>query len=335
MNPFSKNPTLLAAVVTMCGAFGMAATNEPQAKREVSGMTVSNAPRLICDAPVYDYGRVENTRQMEHVFPLRNEGSAPLTFTRVHTGCGCTKATLSSMTIPPGDTGAVTVVFSLRGRTGDRYMNVYLHSNDPAAPVFHARCIGSTFAVPVVPPSPMPPGPAAPVAPASRMPWASAARSGPTSGVSQPAGLPARPARPEAGGSAWLSSFSSNSQRPAAGAPVLAPPVSADMTVAPGEVVLEDNGGSLLRARYVVLRTDGRPFRVLGLDSGLPEGAVSVYRSGPGWCHLKIGPLSKPAVWQDTVLEVRTDLQGAETLCIPIRRVVAQTPSGAVGQQQR
>ena len=107
--------------------------------------TATNGPRLVCDAPEFDYGRVVNTQEVEHTFLLRNTGDVEAVIGRIHSGCGCTRTQASATTIPPGGTGTVSVVINLRGRSGERDINVFVNSNDPVNPICSLRCRGTTY----------------------------------------------------------------------------------------------------------------------------------------------------------------------------------------------
>ncbi|MEI7850320.1 MAG: RHS repeat-associated core domain-containing protein [Kiritimatiellales bacterium] len=102
-------------------------------------------PKLVCDAPVFDFGATTNT-QITHTFVLKNEGLSPLIIERVSTGCGCVVAASRDKTIAPGDTGAVDLTITLRGRSGSQRLTTYVNSNDPDNPYFQLRCIGQVSA---------------------------------------------------------------------------------------------------------------------------------------------------------------------------------------------
>ncbi len=95
---------------------------------------ILSGPQLACDAPVYDFGELENTRSVDHEFILRNEGAETLEIIRVHSGCGCTVAKPNDMKIRPGGETAIRVRFSLKGRTGRQAQKVTVISDDPFNP---------------------------------------------------------------------------------------------------------------------------------------------------------------------------------------------------------
>ena len=98
-------------------------------------------PKLVCDAPVFDFVATTNT-QITHTFVLKNEGLSPLIIERISTGCGCVVAASRDKTIAPGATGAVDLTITLRGRSGSQRLTTYVHSNDPDNPYFQLQCIG-------------------------------------------------------------------------------------------------------------------------------------------------------------------------------------------------
>ena len=91
--------------------------------------------KLECKAPDYDFGSVDNTREMEHEYVLRNSGTAAVTIRRVTASCGCTATTVSTNVITPGMEARVKAVLNLRGRTGRQEKSIQVESNDPANPV--------------------------------------------------------------------------------------------------------------------------------------------------------------------------------------------------------
>jgi len=231
---------------------------------------------------------VVNTQEVAHTFGLRNAGDAPVTISRIHSGCGCTRTQVSAMTLPPGGTGTVDVIFHLRGRKGERVINLFVHSDDPANPILALRCRGQTYfdEADRVMDGEAPPD-----------------RGGPEGRMTAD--------RPRAQTGAGASA--------APASPVEAPPPAAGITVIPPEVRLKETAGRI-PVRYVMLRSAGqRPFQVLSCASE-PEGGASwvgVHQTGAGWTTLRVGPIVDPPDWTAATIRVTTDLPGFET--IPIR----------------
>ncbi len=91
----------------------------------------TNAPRIVCDEPVFDYGTVDASTVVEHTFTIRNEGTLTLEISRVHASCGCTVANISSQSIPPGGESQISSRLSLQGRSGPQQKTIVIDSNDP------------------------------------------------------------------------------------------------------------------------------------------------------------------------------------------------------------
>lgn len=91
-------------------------------------------PIISPDQPTYDFGTIAQGREIEHRFTLRNRGDAPLTVGRLKTSCGCTAATVSAKTIPPGKIGIVNVTFNSLNFAGKVHKTITIESNDPHTP---------------------------------------------------------------------------------------------------------------------------------------------------------------------------------------------------------
>lgn len=94
----------------------------------------TNAPKIVCDEPVFDFGTVDPSEAVEHTFLIRNEGTLTLELTRVHPSCGCTVANVSQNSIPPGGESRITSRLSLQGRSGPQQKSIVIDSNDPNQP---------------------------------------------------------------------------------------------------------------------------------------------------------------------------------------------------------
>ena len=92
------------------------------------------APEISVEKPVYDFGTVTQGQKVDHVFTLKNRGDEPLAIKEIRSSCGCTAASLSARTIPPGKTGEVKVTFDSTNFAGQVTKTVYLDSNDPRNP---------------------------------------------------------------------------------------------------------------------------------------------------------------------------------------------------------
>lgn len=82
-----------------------------------------------------DLGDVVNGEVITRQVSVQNDGQAALTIEAVTTSCGCTQATLDPMTIPPGESGTLSIEFDAGAHgpelTGQLIRQVFIASNDP------------------------------------------------------------------------------------------------------------------------------------------------------------------------------------------------------------
>lgn len=81
-----------------------------------------------------DLGTVPKGELAKVEVPVRNLGNAPLKVEAIATSCGCTTATLSSMTIPPGGEATLHVEYDSNAHEADMgaiARSVFISSNDP------------------------------------------------------------------------------------------------------------------------------------------------------------------------------------------------------------
>ena len=93
-----------------------------------------NGPKLVCDKPEYDFGKVSQAAVVTHVFILRNEGDTTFVAGIPQTACSCTQVKLSKRMIGPGETAELTAVFTAARRAGEQRKNIYLPSSDSDDP---------------------------------------------------------------------------------------------------------------------------------------------------------------------------------------------------------
>lgn len=101
------------------------------------------AARIEAPRADFDFGQVYAGRKVEHVFPFRNSGDAPLHIEKVRTSCGCTAALVSAKVVPPGGAGEVRVSFDSSRFRGPVHKTVFLYTDAPAQPIFQFNLRGS------------------------------------------------------------------------------------------------------------------------------------------------------------------------------------------------
>lgn len=98
----------------------------------------AGTPEIVIETSLLELGDIPNGEVAERQVVVSNNGRIPLVVDTVTTTCGCTTATLTPMTLPPGESGVLTIAFDsgahgpdLRGAIMRR---VILTTNDPAQP---------------------------------------------------------------------------------------------------------------------------------------------------------------------------------------------------------
>jgi len=89
----------------------------------------------ISVATTYDFGTVVKGEIATAELPVSNNGSAPLIIEAISTSCGCTTATLSAMTINPGQEVVLSVAYDTAAHESDMGLmerTVFLMTNDQA-----------------------------------------------------------------------------------------------------------------------------------------------------------------------------------------------------------
>jgi hypothetical protein len=95
----------------------------------------SGPPRIAFQEPVYDFGKVEQGEQVNHLFRFTNQGGQDLRIESVKTSCGCTAAVISADVILPGKEGTISATFDTARFAGEKAKSISVYSNDPLQPV--------------------------------------------------------------------------------------------------------------------------------------------------------------------------------------------------------
>jgi hypothetical protein len=112
----------------------------PQVESETQTLTPtapapSGPPRVVFSESVFDFGKVEQGAQVNHLFRFTNQGGQDLRIESVKTSCGCTAAVISSEVIGPGQEGTISATFDTTRFSGEKAKTVGVYSNDPLRPV--------------------------------------------------------------------------------------------------------------------------------------------------------------------------------------------------------
>ncbi|NNM25478.1 MAG: DUF1573 domain-containing protein [Phycisphaerales bacterium] len=94
-----------------------------------AAVTDGSPPRLSFETLVHDFGKMPETETRTARLTFANTGGSPLEIQEVKTSCGCTAASLDKETYAPGESGEIAVTFdpSAPG-TQRQYVNVFSNS---------------------------------------------------------------------------------------------------------------------------------------------------------------------------------------------------------------
>ena len=105
------------------------------AQAQALSPATDTSPRISFTETVYDFGKVEQGDQVNHLFRFTNQGTRDLRIESVKTACGCTAAVISSEVITPGKEGTISATFDTTKFFGEKVKEITVHSNDPIQPV--------------------------------------------------------------------------------------------------------------------------------------------------------------------------------------------------------
>ena len=101
------------------------------------------SPRAVVRSPSWDFGYLPQKSEVSHLFYLYNTGSAPLSVTKIESGCSCTSVSELDHPIAPGDSAAIVVTFK-SGRYRHRVKKTTkIHTDDPETPVCSLRILAN------------------------------------------------------------------------------------------------------------------------------------------------------------------------------------------------
>jgi len=98
-----------------------------------AGLFAQNAPKLVLEDAIHDFGSVVKGDVLEWSFSLKNAGAADLVVTDARPSCGCTVAQWDKV-IKPGETGKVTTKLETKDFKGPINKTITVVSNDPETP---------------------------------------------------------------------------------------------------------------------------------------------------------------------------------------------------------
>jgi len=89
------------------------------------------APKLKFEKTVIEFGSVKEGEPVSAEFSFTNTGQSDLNIREVKTNCNCTKTSVESNNVKPGEMGKLFVTFNSDGRKGVQHQQITVFSNDP------------------------------------------------------------------------------------------------------------------------------------------------------------------------------------------------------------
>ncbi len=296
------------------------------------------APRLVCDAPEFDFGVVDNSQNVEHTFLLRNEGNLTLEISQVRPACGCTVANISERNVPAGGETKISTKLSLAGRQGQQHKAITVESNDPQQPRFMLTLKGTAGTAVDVQPSrlmqsQLPPGSqptgTVQITGMAGTPFKVLAVDSSSAQVSAQVEtveegriyrLLVSPTQPLGPGQteATLTVKTDHPQRPTLQVPVLFI-AKADLVVAPRELIFPAASSNPV-TRYIIVRAnDGQPFQIARVETPTQEITSETSAFGANGYRIQLSNLKPEASLNQRVVRLYTSIPGQAPLDVPIR----------------
>lgn len=305
------------------------------------------APKIVCDEPTFNFGEVDNSKDVEHTFILRNEGNVSLEIARARPTCGCTVANISQKTVPPGGQTEVSTRLSLRGRQGAQKKSIYIESNDPQqstytlylegtavselqvqpTQVFFGRINSGAVATGAVQVLIQHTNPVAVTALSADNPLLGVAKESLPDGKSYRLLISTKPPLPTGTLRGTVHMETDHPKYPAVDIQVSAFVVGS-VTVAPEQLTLTENeGNGAPQMRFIIVKSEtGQSFTISAVEPPLPGIQHAVLPIGSDGYRIEITNILPTRELSGTILRIRTTLPEKPEIEIPIQVLPAPAP---------
>jgi len=91
---------------------------ENVAQAEQRDEASTKLPVMTFEETEYDFGKIPQGQEVEHIFKFKNTGDAPLIVTNARSSCGCTIPEKPEGPVAPGETGEILVKYNGSGLNG-------------------------------------------------------------------------------------------------------------------------------------------------------------------------------------------------------------------------
>jgi hypothetical protein len=93
-------------------------------------ISAQDAPKISLPEVEWDFGKIPKGGIVSHKYLIKNQGTKVLRIISVSPGCGCTKAPLEKMFVPPNDSTRVELVFNSANFPGKSSKGATIVSTD-------------------------------------------------------------------------------------------------------------------------------------------------------------------------------------------------------------
>jgi hypothetical protein len=300
--------------------------------------TPAPAPKLACDQSTFDFGEMDNSKDVEHAFLLKNDGNLTLEIGQVRASCGCTVASVSQKTVPPGQTTEVSARLSLRGRTGPQHKTITVQSNDPEQPNYMLTLQGTAISEMQIRPNQLFFGRIASGAVVTGLVELAIESTNAVKVVKVEANTPQLSVTTEPSADGKLHSIRVITQPPLSRGtlrgnvhvetdhpkyPAMDIVVSAfvvsDLSFAPEEIAVVSQTNQPM-TRFVILRSEtGKPFQVQTVEPPLPSIQANIVPMDAVSCRIELSNIVAAPELEGKVLRIKTTMEGAQDILIPFR----------------
>jgi len=119
----------LAIATLSFAACRNANTTTAAATDEATGVASPDAPVIVFERDIFDFGKIKQGEKVQHEFKFKNTGKSPLVISNATATCGCTVPEPPKEPIKPGAEASIKVIFSSEGKMGMQDKVVTITSN--------------------------------------------------------------------------------------------------------------------------------------------------------------------------------------------------------------
>lgn len=109
----------------------------------LSPKELADAPSIIFNEQIYEFGKIQEGTIVEHEFKFTNNGKSDLIIRKVKASCGCTTVNPDIKTVKPGQTSSIKASFHTDNFNGRQTKTINIITNDPKNPNITLRITGT------------------------------------------------------------------------------------------------------------------------------------------------------------------------------------------------